>query len=405
MERREVEVAIVGGGPVGLSAALGLALRGVEVLLLEARAERPAGTRAIGVHPPSLAFLDELGVAEPLVQAGVRVTRGRALGSRGAIGELNLAAPGRYPFVLTVPQPITERLLDAALLAAAPAGRLNDARVESLAQGGRGVVLGAVRGDGSRLQVAAQWVIACDGHRSTVRGLLRLPWVGGDYPDRFAMADLPDDDPSLGSDTALIALHPAGVVEGFPLPGGLRRWVVRLGEGEDPGAELGAESAAASAAEAAVEAVAAAVAAAVRRRSGYAPRPLAASASRFGVARYLAGRFVQGRVLLAGDAAHVISPIGGQGMNLGWLDVADYLGAFDRAGDLDSPRLSALVQRAAARRRRFAQRALLRAERNTQLGRPLPAAALQLRDALLRRLLAPPFEGWARGRFTMAGLA
>ncbi|MDF1524119.1 MAG: FAD-dependent monooxygenase, partial [Trueperaceae bacterium] len=124
--------------------------------------------------------------------------------------------------------------------------------------------------------------------------------------------------------------------------------------------------------------------------------------SAFGVQRLLAERFWQDRVLLAGDAAHVLSPMGGQGMNLGWLDAAAVAAALDRGlteGDVGA-RLAAVGRE----RQRAAQRAIARAAWNTSLGRPRGAAGAAVRDVALRRLLRPPWATRTRARFVMEGL-
>jgi 2-polyprenyl-6-methoxyphenol hydroxylase-like FAD-dependent oxidoreductase len=296
--------------------------------------------------------------------------------------------------VLTVPQPESEAALRGALADLAPGSLRLGERVVAIAQDSDSVSLTSRSGEGRERTWRAQLVIACDGRESTLRTLLGGRWRGGAYPDRFAMADLADDDPRLGADEALVALTRTGVVEGFPLPSGVRRWVVRIGAGE--GLPEGAEP----------PAIASWVAARVAERSGFAPRgELLGGASTFGVERRLADRFAFGRVLLCGDAAHVVSPSGGQGMNLGWLDAAAYAAVIDANLDAGGERLQRALWAVAKERQRRARIALSRAHRNTLLGRPLPGAIARVRDALLWGYLRPPLARFARASFTMGGLA
>jgi 2-polyprenyl-6-methoxyphenol hydroxylase-like FAD-dependent oxidoreductase len=387
------DVVVVGAGPVGVALALDLALRGRRVRLLEARPTRPPGSRAIGLHPPGLRALQRLGVTEALLGAGRRVQRGSASGAAGPLGVLDLGAlPPPFPFVLTVAQSDTEQILSERLRRVAPGCLESGVRVTGLHQDPEGVTLAGVDEGAAGRSWRARVVVGCDGRDGVVRPALGVGRRGGPYPDRYAMADLADG-VGLADDEALVALHRDGVVEAFPLPGGVRRWVVRAAPA-DP-APTGAGPAE----------VAAWVAHRVGERTGFQPGASAVgAASVFGVERWLADRFAVGRVALAGDAAHVLSPIGGQGMNLGWLDAAALAAAIDAGLDEAAGVLSASLANVARRRRTAARRAIARAARNTALGRPHGALAAALRDAALRRLLRPPWEAAMRRRFTMGGL-
>jgi 2-polyprenyl-6-methoxyphenol hydroxylase-like FAD-dependent oxidoreductase len=183
-------------------------------------------------------------------------------------------------------------------------------------------------------------------------------------------------------DAAVLYLETGGIVESFPLPGGLRRWVVRMGSPTEPTAALVTEL--------------------IRERTGVRVDPAGNSMlSGFEVRSRLAERFVAGRTVLVGDAAHEISPIGGQGMNLGWLDVG-HLAPLIAANLRDGADVGALLHRFNRDRRRAAATARRKAHLNMALGRPLPPGVLAARNSALAGLLSRPgvSSGIARA-FTM----
>ncbi|MGN7252431.1 MULTISPECIES: FAD-dependent oxidoreductase [unclassified Arthrobacter] len=374
------DVLIVGGGPVGLFLGSLLLQHGVAVRVLERRTGRNAHTRAIGIHPPALAALERIGVAQELIGRGVPIRQGFAVSRGRRIAHMPFApVSDRFPFVLAVPQPVTEEVLERRLRELDGGALVRDARVTGMHDDGARVTL-SVTTAGAASSYTAAFAVGADGAYSTTRSLLRVAAPEKQYPDDYLMGDYPESSP-YGCDAALF-LESDGIVESFPLPGGVRRWVVRLGS---PPASPNAEQ----------------LAALVARRTRVALDPGANTMlSSFGVRSRLAARMVSGRTALVGDAAHEISPIGGQGMNLGWLDAEALLPAILAVlrGD---PSAEAL-RRFDASRRRAAVAAKRQAEVNMALGRPLPAGLLGPRNAVIARAAAvPAFNALVARRFTM----
>jgi 2-polyprenyl-6-methoxyphenol hydroxylase-like FAD-dependent oxidoreductase len=375
-----IDVVVVGGGPVGLFLAAVLLQRGVTVRVLERNAEPNRHSRAIGIPPPALLALDSIGVASSLVSEGVQIRRGVAIAGGAEVAGMSFSTVSdRYPFVLSLPQACTEAILERRVRELDSAALLRGAAVTALHDDGGKVAVDVATG-GRESRIHASFAVAADGVRSTVRQLLGIPVRLKEYPDTYLMGDFADST-AFGPDAALF-LERAGIVESFPLPGGVRRWVARMpAVPEEPSAVV--------------------LAGIVRERTGMDIEAGTNSMlSSFGVRSRLAQRIVLGRVALIGDAAHEISPIGGQGMNLGWLDAAALapliLGALGRlpsAGGLGE------FQR---ERLRAAAKAARQAEINMALGRPLPAPLWRARNRAIGWTAAvPAISSRVASRFTM----
>lgn len=402
---RDHDVIIVGAGPTGLLLAAELTRRGLDVAVLEGRATGGGGTRAIGVHAPVLAALEASGATERILAGAVRVPRGIARTRRGVLGEVHFdRLPLRFPFVATVPQAVTE----AAVGAGGPAPR-RGVRVLSVEQDQDGVRVRAVTagpgdaegpGDAAgpgdaEIELTARFAVIAAGAGGRRLAEMSRTMSVHTYRDRYLMADTPAGASGAhDAHAAVIHLDSSGVLESFPLPGGGRRLVawdrftrpdeqIRGGWLSDDPADV------------------ARLQHAVAHRTGDAQ--MAAGIDRvsaFGVRRAVAPRMREGRVFAIGDAAHEVSPIGGQGMNLGLLDaagLAPLVASWHHGGAAPDAALAAWEKD----RLRSAHTAARLAGLNTALGRSRPAWAHAPAMLLLRAALAGPFASIPANAYAM----
>ncbi|MEV0399173.1 FAD-dependent monooxygenase [Actinoallomurus sp. NPDC050550] len=299
------EVAIVGAGPTGLALAASLADRGVEFVLLDKAAEGTNTSRAAVVHARTLEVLEPLGVTGELIERGVIVPTFTVRDRDRTLMKVDFGGlPTAHPYTLMVPQSTTEEVLLRRLRALG--GDVH-----------RGSAVTAVTGDseGATVRLAdgatvrARSVVGADGMHSVVREQAGIGFTGGAYAESFILADvrveweLPDDEVQL-------FLSPEGVVVVAPLPGGRHRVVATVADApEHPDADDVRE---------------------VLGTRGPQSSPARIGdvvwSSRFRVHHRIADHYRAGRIFLAGDAAHVHSPAGGQGMNTGIQDAVDLAG-------------------------------------------------------------------------------
>ncbi|MFJ5956303.1 FAD-dependent oxidoreductase [Paenarthrobacter sp. NPDC092416] len=373
------DVVIVGAGPVGLFMGALLLQNGHHVLILERRNGRSGLSRAIGIHPPALAVLDTIGAAEPLISAGVRIENGVAYSRGSRVAGISFTGDALYPFILAVPQTVTERVLESRVAALDPETLVRGAEVQAIHDDG-GAVRVQASGASGHLEFTCKLVVAADGAHSGIRQQLLPDTPARNYPDCYVMGDFADTT-GHGSN-AVLYLEPDGIVESFPLPGAIRRWVVRLGA-PDPGS------------------TAAQLATLIGARTGVDVEAASNTMlSAFDVQSRLTKRMVHGRTVLLGDAAHEISPIGGQGMNLGWLDSAALAPII--AASLVGHPVGKVLRDFERKRYRAATRASTQAGLNMALGRPLPSSVLAARNRLFAKAIGvPAIAGLVERRFTM----
>ncbi|WP_328604088.1 FAD-dependent monooxygenase [Amycolatopsis sp. NBC_00345] len=338
-------VLIAGGGPTGLMLACELRLAGVDVQVVDRLAGRGDESRAGGMHPRTLEVLDQRGMLAPFQAQGRPIQAGHFSG----IG-LNFSRfDTRFPYTLTLLQSKVERLLEARLVELG--GRVRwSSEITGFEQDDDGVT---VQINGSQ-QIRADYLVGCDGGRSVVRKLAGVGFAGTAATMTSLLGDVELTEPPTEPFVQKRAELGNFSVLGFE-PGWYRVIVSDYDRVLDRQAEVGFED----------------LRAAMVRIAGtdfgmHSPRWI----SHFGDAARLADRYRSGRVLLAGDAAHIHSPAGGQGMNTGMQDAVNL--GWKLALVVDGRAPETLLDSYETERRPVADRVLRNTRAQTLLGRPGP---------------------------------
>jgi 2-polyprenyl-6-methoxyphenol hydroxylase-like FAD-dependent oxidoreductase len=352
------DVLVVGAGPTGLTLAAALTARGVRTTVVDALPEGANTSRAAAVTARTLEVLEEIDVSERMVKAGMQARNFSIRDHSRVLIPLDFSVlPTAYPYTLMISQADTEQLL-LDRLEELGGDVVRPRKVTGVHQDGERAVATFDDGD----QISAQYVVGADGMHSAVRQGAGIGFAGQAYPEAFVLADVRLTGKVPVSEILLFYAR-TGLVVVAPLPGDRYRIVAPVSEAPaEPGRETVQQ---------------------ILDRRAFGPGELIVGdviwSSRFRIHHRVADTYRSGRLLLAGDAAHVHSPAGGQGMNLGIQDAVALADALARVAGGESDQLLDAYSNA---RRPIAQQVVRLTDRLTRLA-TLPTALRPARNTAM----------------------
>jgi 2-polyprenyl-6-methoxyphenol hydroxylase-like FAD-dependent oxidoreductase len=354
----DTDVLIVGAGPTGLALAASLLAKGIRTTIVDRQAEGAHTSRAGAINARTLEVLEELDVARRMVKEGVQAPRFTIRDGRKVLIPIDFGhLPSAYPYTLLLPQNDTERLLLERVVELG--GEVLRPKVlTTVTQNADDVTATFEDGD----VISAAYVVGADGMHSTVREQAGIGFHGDQYEQSFVLADvyLTGEAPT---DEVVLFWAAAGLTVVAPLPNGAFRVVAPVDDAPDvPSADF------------------------VQRildDRGYGVGRMTVTdvvwGSRFRIHHRVADTYRSGRILLAGDAAHVHSPAGGQGMNLG---IQDAVALAEALVEVIGGAPDEVLDAYAAARRPIAQQVITMTDRLTRMA-TLPRALRPIRNTAM----------------------
>lgn len=305
-------IIVNGAGPVGLTMACEMARHGVDFRIFDKNTEAATQSRALAIFPRTLEVFSTIGVLDQALAEGQRITALSLYSDERLLARMsfeNIDSPFR--FALALPQYRTERILEARLNTL---GRVVERDMELIAidDDTGGVRARYHRAVAAEEIVEGSWLLGCDGAHSAARRLIGVSFQGAQYDEEFLLADVKVES-DLPTDEAHLFFAKEGVFAYFPFRGGRGRIIAD----QRPGAT-----------HAGTEPTMDELREIVRRRCSH-PMQISDPVWKawFQISHRMVERYGKGRIFLAGDAAHIHSPAGGQGMNTGIQDASTLRGS------------------------------------------------------------------------------
>lgn len=368
MSTRTPDVLVVGAGPVGLVAAAELTRHGAVVRIVDRLSEPTDESRAIAVHARSLDMLARMGVVDQLIDTGVKARAMELHSGRDMLFRVPLdSVDAAYPFSLNTPQTETERVLTAHL---ASLGVTVERGVEltELSQDADAARVSLRHPDGTMEDISVPWVVGADGAHSRVRHLVGGKLEGSFVGERFLLGDV-DAEHGLDPEAMFTFFSPGGPVLAMPMRGGRSRIMAQVPGA--PGTPLNLHPTLEELQQIVDDRVGG-----IKLLRGH-------WLTSFELHHALVPQYRWGRAFLAGDAAHVHSPAGGQGMNTGMQDAFNL--AWKLAAVIAGRAGESLLDSYHAERHPVAEKMIDFTERVSKAG-TLTGPSERIRNALLKGL-------------------